>query len=64
MKKLTNELVDIALKNGGTYYLPYRLHIDKEKMRKTYPKANEFFELKLKYDPNELFSNNFYVHYK
>ena len=64
MKKLTNELVDIALKNEGTYYLPYRLHIDKEKMRKSYPKANNFFELKLKYDPNELFCNNFYVHYK
>ncbi len=64
MKKLTNLLVDIALKNNGTYYLPYRLHIDKDKMRKSYPNADRFFQLKLKYDPTELFNNKFYEHYK
>lgn len=64
MKKLTNEIVDVALKNQGTYYLPYRLHIDKDKMRKSYPNADEFFKLKLQYDPSELFKNNFYEHYK
>jgi FAD/FMN-containing dehydrogenase len=35
MKILTNQLVDVALKNEGTFYLPYRLHINKEKMRKS-----------------------------
>lgn len=64
MKELTNELVDAALKNEGTFYLPYRLHIDREKMRKSYPQADSFFRLKLKYDPTELFSNRFYEHYK
>lgn len=64
MKKLTNQLVDVALKNEGTFYLPYRLHIDKNKMRKSYPKADIFFQLKLKYDPTELFNNKFYEHYK
>lgn len=64
MKNLTNQLVDVALKNGGTFYLPYRLHISPEKMRKTYPQADNFFKLKLKYDPEELFSNKFYQHYK
>lgn len=64
MKILTNQLVDITLKNEGTFYLPYRLHIDKDKMRKSYPNANKFFELKLKYDINEIFSNKFYEHYK
>lgn len=64
MKILTNQLVDIALKNEGTFYLPYRLHINKDKMRKSYPNADKFFELKLKYDPNELFNNKFYEHYK
>lgn len=64
MKKLTNELVDAALKNEGTFYLPYRLHIDKNKMRKSYPHADNFFRLKLKYDPTELFNNKFYEHYK
>mgnify|MGYP007120810819 CR=1 FL=1 len=37
MKILTNKLVDITLNNEGTFYLPYRLHINREKMRKVYP---------------------------
>jgi FAD/FMN-containing dehydrogenase len=64
MKNLTNQLVDITLKNEGTYYLPYRLHIGKEKMRKSYPNADSFFMMKLKYDPKEIFNNKFYEHYK
>lgn len=64
MKKLTNQLVDASLKNEGTFYLPYRLHINKDKMRKSYPNANTFFQLKRKYDPTELFNNKFYEHYK
>jgi hypothetical protein len=64
MKKLTKQLVDIAIKMEGTYYLPYRLHIDKETFDKVYPKGKEFFKLKLKYDPNEIFKNKFYEHYK
>lgn len=64
MKILTNQLVDIALKNEGTFYLPYRLHIERNKMRKSYPQADKFFELKLKYDPDEIFNNKFYEYYK
>lgn len=64
MKKLTNQLLEVALKNKGTFYLPYRLHINKEKMRKPYPNADKFFQLKLKYDPSELFNNRFYEYYK
>ena len=64
MIKLTNNLVDITISNEGTYYLPYRLHVDKNKMRKVYPQADDFFKLKLKYDSLELFSNKFYEYYK
>ena len=64
MKTLTNNLVDVAIKNGGTFYLPYRLHINCDKMRVAYPQAESFFQLKRKYDPKELFSNKFYQHYK
>lgn len=64
MKVLTNHLVDATIDNEGTFYLPYRLHIGKEKMRKVYPQADTFFELKRKYDSAELFSNKFYEHYK
>jgi FAD/FMN-containing dehydrogenase len=64
MKVLTNKLVDVTMKNEGTFYLPYRLHIGREKMRKVYPQAESFFEMKRKYDPSELFDNKFYQHYK
>jgi FAD/FMN-containing dehydrogenase len=64
MKNLTEQLVKIAIKYEGTYYLPYRLHIDKKTFRKVYPKGEDFFKLKLKYDPEEVFKNKFYEHYK
>jgi len=64
MKILTNQLVDVTIKNQGTFYLPYRLHIDKEKMRRVYTQAGAFFELKRKYDSQEVFNNKFYQHYK
>ena len=64
MKALTNKLVDVTIKNEGTFYLPYRLHIDKMKMRKVYPQSDSFFELKRKYDPQEIFENKFYLYYK
>ncbi len=63
MKKLTQQLMKIAIKYKGTYYLPYRLHIDKKTFRKVYPQGEEFFKLKLKYDPEEIFKNKFYDHY-
>ncbi len=64
MRKLTNQLVEIALQYDGTYYLPYRLHIDRNLFRNVYPQADEFFKLKLKYDTDEVFKNKFYEHYK
>ena len=64
MKKLTNELAQLALDLDGTYYLPYRLHVDKGLFEKIYPKSEDFFKCKLKYDAHELFQNEFYRHYK
>ena len=64
MRKLTQQLVKVTIKYEGTYYLPYRLHIDKETFRNVYPQGEDFFKLKLKYDPNEIFKNKFYEHYK
>tara|TARA_Y100000589_G_scaffold130875_1_gene124558 strand:+ start:4099 stop:5562 length:1464 start_codon:yes stop_codon:yes gene_type:complete len=64
MIKLTQELTNATYRNSGTVYLPYRLHLDKKTFRKIYPQADNFFALKLKYDPQELFTNLFYSHYK
>ncbi|TCM69178.1 FAD/FMN-containing dehydrogenase [Acinetobacter calcoaceticus] len=64
MQRITNLLFDATLKNQGSYYLPYRLHISREKMRLAYPQADAFFALKQKYDPAERFNNKFYQHYR
>jgi FAD/FMN-containing dehydrogenase len=63
MCDLTRELTDCALKHGGRYYLPYRLHATPEQFHQAYPQAKEFFELKRQYDPEELFQNQFYRKY-
>lgn len=64
MRNLTQELVDKAISLGGTYYLPYRLHATREQFYRAYPMAEDFFKLKRKYDPEEIFQNQFYKTYK
>ena len=63
MESLTRELIDAALENNGRYYLPYRLHATQKQFHRAYPNASEFFSLKRKYDPQEIFQNQFYLKY-
>ena len=44
-------LIQTALSNGGTYYLPYRLSATQEQFDLAYPRARLFWETKEKYDP-------------
>jgi FAD/FMN-containing dehydrogenase len=63
MQALTRDLIDAAVSLDGRYYLPYRLHATAEQFAAAYPQAEEFFALKRKYDPQELFQNQFYLRY-
>ena len=63
LEKATVELINLAIANGGTYYLPYQLHYSIEQLRAAYPEFDEFLALKREYDPVELFSNTFYEKY-
>ena len=63
MQQMTRELIDAALNAGGRYYLPYRLHATGTQFRRAYPQAEKFFALKRKYDPREIFQNQFYSKY-
>jgi FAD/FMN-containing dehydrogenase len=63
LRKTTTELIDVALKLNGTYYLPYQLYYSQEQLRGAYPEVDAFFAAKRKYDPDELFSNKFYEKY-
>jgi hypothetical protein len=44
MRQLTEALVDLAASNGGSFYLPYRLHARPEQVARIYPKFNHFIE--------------------
>ena len=59
----TRKLVDLALDNGGSYYLTYQLFPSQEQIRKAYPELDSFFEKKKTYDPGSLFMNKFYEKY-
>jgi FAD/FMN-containing dehydrogenase len=59
----TRELIDAALKVGGTYYLPYQIHATDEQFHRAYPRAEEFFALKRRYDPDYRFRNRLWDRY-
>lgn len=63
LRKTTVDLIDVAEKAGGTFYLPYQLFYSKEQLARAYPNIGAFFALKTKYDPIGLFTNRFYEKY-
>jgi FAD/FMN-containing dehydrogenase len=53
----TRELIDRAIGEGGTYYLPYQILATKEQFYAAYPRARDFFKLKNRVDPGDKFRN-------
>lgn len=62
--RVVRQMVDITLDHGGTYYLPYYGYPTKTQMAQSYPRTEEFFELKDRFDPNHRFMNMFYEEYR
>ncbi len=63
LERATVDLIDLAIDEGGTYYLPYQLYYSDAQLRGAYPEVDAFFGLKRHFDPTELFSNAFYERY-
>lgn len=63
LKQTTSDLVDVAEKVEGTFYLPYQLFYSRGQLQKSYPEIDEFFATKKKYDPSGLFTNKFHEKY-
>ena len=63
LQKTTADLIDVALRNAGTYYLPYQLFYSRAQLQQSYPGIENFFATKKRYDPIRLFSNKFYEKY-
>ena len=59
----TRQLIDLALRFGGRYYLPYRLHASLPQFKQAYPEHREFLALKRSVDPNNRFRNQLWDKY-
>ena len=60
MTAFTQSVIDDVLELGGTFYLPYRLHYRLDQFHQAYPMHEKFIEVKNKYDPQELFTSQFW----
>ncbi|HVK82034.1 MAG TPA: FAD-binding oxidoreductase, partial [Verrucomicrobiae bacterium] len=59
----TRELVDAAVGEGGSFYLPYQIHATRDQFLAAYPRAPEFFTAKRRFDPNDKFRNRLWQAY-
>jgi FAD/FMN-containing dehydrogenase len=59
----TRELIDAAIKHGGSYYLPYQILATPEQFHAAYPNADRLFELKYRVDPTNKFRNRLWDAY-
>ncbi len=63
LKRTTTDLIDVAERADGTYYLPYQLFYSRDQLKRAYPEIDGFFAVKKTFDPIGLFSNKFYEKY-
>jgi FAD/FMN-containing dehydrogenase len=62
-KQVINKMLNVTLKHNGSYYLPYYSYPTKQQFQQAYPRSEEFFHMKRKYDSAERFYNLFYEEY-
>lgn len=63
VKKWTREMISAVLTVNGAYYLPYQIHATDDQFQRAYPKFQEYFDVKKKYDPTYKFRNKLWDHY-
>lgn len=56
-------LANLALREGGTFYLPYRHHYSDEQLAESYPGFKQFCDQKARFDPTNLFGNLWWDRY-
>jgi FAD/FMN-containing dehydrogenase len=60
MRALTRAMIDLTLKHGGRFFLPYQLHFTRAQLLASYPELPAFLAKKRELDPGELFQSTFY----
>ena len=63
LEETSVDLIDLTVGLRGTFYLPDQLYHSGIQLRRAYPEVDAFFAAKKKYDPDGLFSNQFYEKY-
>ena len=57
-------LIDIAIDNGGSYYLTYHRHARRDQVLACHPSLPEMLRRKREYDPDERFQSEWYRWYR
>jgi FAD/FMN-containing dehydrogenase len=57
VKQWTIEMTDAILSENGRWYLPYQPHASIAQFQQGYPRANLYFDIKNKLDPQHRFTN-------
>jgi len=62
--KAFQDLIDLALSFGGSYFLTYHRWARKEQIEEAYPPFSEFLERKDEFDPDHRFQSEWWRHHK
>ena len=57
-------LIDVALSFGGSYFLTYNRFATSDQLVRAYPRFPQFLDLKRRMDPDNVFSSDWYEHYR
>ncbi len=57
-------LTDASAALGGSFFLTYHRFATAEQVERCYPQIRDFFKLKKRYDPEEIFVSDWYRHYR
>ena len=57
-------LIDIALSFGGSYFLTYNRFATGDQLARAYPQFPQFLDYKRRLDPDNVFSSDWYEHYR
>lgn len=60
LTKTTQELIDLALRLDGTFYLPYQTVYSDKQLESAYPGIKKFWQDKQLYDPKYIFRNKWF----
>ncbi len=64
MRQARDILIDAGNSLGGSFFLTYHRHASPAQVEAAYPRFREFLRLKGAYDPEGLFTSDWYAHYR